>query len=396
MKAKFYLYACITSIFICFSVQQTSAQCSCTGGAPLDSAKYSFSFDSTTQFITEMTFPKFNPATGNLTCGKISGTFSTVTDIGILNKDVAQQTYQFQFTQFVSVVGPGIFGSQSANATFGPATLQPFGTPGNADSIDFGAQVTFQDKTISANINGGNLVNFLGTGDTIIEFRNTGSTLLQQGSNNYRSTVKTTAVGSFTLAYYWCPNTPLAAGIRNFITALRNSYVMVQWSAQNQTPNTTYELQVGTDAEHFTTVYVQQAQLANGTSTSYQYSYSIEGINADNLYFRIKQVDASGKISYSVISKVSLTGGNQQATVAVYPNPVVTKFSLQFDRPVSGDYTVALVNATGQQVFSRLLQLNNTTLASVNLNSPPPSGLYYLRATDQKTGAVFTNKVFVK
>lgn len=84
-------------------------------------------------------------------------------------------------------------------------------------------------------------------------------------------------------------------------------------------------------------------------------------------------------------------------SVTAYPNPATGgKFSLQFNKPATGNYVTSLVNITGQTVFSQNLQLNNSRSASVSMGSNPPPGLYYLRATDQRTGVTYTNKLFVK
>jgi hypothetical protein len=385
----------IGCLSILLSFQKSIAQCNCAGGAPATAEPHSFAFDSTTQFITQMTFPKFNPATGDLACGDLSGTFSTVTDMGILNKDSAEQTYQFLFTQLASVLGPGISASKTTTADFGPATVQKYGTPGNADSVYFGAQVTFQDQDISANIT--NLAHYLGTGDTIIQFRNTGSTLLVQGSNNYRSTVKTVAVGSFTLTYYWCPANVLASGIKNFTTKLKDNYIQAQWLAQNQSSNTVYELQVSTDGKNFKSVYIQPSQIADGTSTNYQYQYSIAQNNTGGtLYFRIKQTEMGGKITYTKINLVSLDEIRSSGALSIYPNPAIDKFSLQFDKAMTGDYMIDIISLTGQKIFSKMIRINNTNLVQFNLNTTPIPGMYYLRARDKNNGIVYSNKLFIK
>jgi hypothetical protein len=84
-------------------------------------------------------------------------------------------------------------------------------------------------------------------------------------------------------------------------------------------------------------------------------------------------------------------------SLAIYPNPVSGgKFSLQFNKPITGSYMVDVINITGQKIYSKSLQLSNTSQTSVDMNSTPPRGLYYLRATDQRTGIIYTNKLLVK
>lgn len=114
-------------------------------------------------------------------------------------------------------------------------------------------------------------------------------------------------------------------------------------------------------------------------------------------YYWCPQTALSVKDKKSPALPASSNEMNGTQFSSIYPNPISGgKFSLQFNKPVTGSYRVDVVNSTGQKIYSGNLQVKNTQQVPVDMNSIPLPGLYYLRATDQRTGAVHMNKLLVK
>jgi hypothetical protein len=136
-----------------------------------------------------------------------------VANLGIRNLDSLGHDYEFLYTQFVTISGPGGLNVNASNTKdYGPTTLDPYGT--GVDSVHYGPDTTFTNQFLSKNTS--SVSSYLGTGTVTINFNNTGNTLLLQGSNNYRATVTTFAWGDFRLVYYWCQTALLATNLRNF------------------------------------------------------------------------------------------------------------------------------------------------------------------------------------
>jgi hypothetical protein len=86
------------------------------------------------------------------------------------------------------------------------------------------------------------------------------------------------------------------------------------------------------------------------------------------------------------------TGGNMD----IYPNPVVRKAGLQFDRELKGPFTIQLINLAGQVVYNRLVRLNNQSAIQVDLPNPPPPGIYYLQVTSNETRQAYGKKLLIQ
>ena len=80
----------------------------------------------------------------------------------------------------------------------------------------------------------------------------------------------------------------------------------------------------------------------------------------------------------------------------VYPNPIDRKVSMQFDRNLTGNYMVEVTNLAGQVVYNRNMKLHNSNIVQFDLTNPPPSGMYYLKITDEKSRLSYSNKLIVK
>ncbi len=119
-------------------------------------------------------------------------------------------------------------------------------------------------------------------------------------------------------------------------------------------------------------------------ASNYNYTYTLNGNSNGYVYFRIKQTNAENKSGYSVVQKVQL---NDKAGfgASVHPNPATTGVSVTFDRPLNGDYSVDLVNMSGQAIISKKVKMNGNSIIPVNWSSKPASGIYFTRVTNTST-----------
>jgi hypothetical protein len=94
-------------------------------------------------------------------------------------------------------------------------------------------------------------------------------------------------------------------------------------------------------------------------------------------YYRLKQVDYSGAITYSPVLAVKFTPVN--TGLAVYPNPAANNIQVDFSGSVdSPEVQLQVINAFGK-VVHRQIQAASTVYNSVSLPlSHLPAGTYYL------------------
>ena len=225
------LYAIIIVIVSCFAaVNDSRAQCNCSNGAQPDSIVYNYTLPATSAFNTPILFPRFDPGVGTLTCVTLTSRVTAVANLSIRNLDSAQQDYAFMYTQAIGFSGPGGLSTlNSTNLFYGPTTLDPYNS--GVDSVHYGPDTPFKDHGMNRTTT--NIAPYLGTGNVTINFTNTGSTLLLQGSNNYQSTVSTFAWGDFRLVYYWCAAGALPMNIKNFNAVKKDNYVLLNCLSLN-------------------------------------------------------------------------------------------------------------------------------------------------------------------
>ena len=330
---------------------------------------------------------------GTLACVTLRSTITAVSNLSIRNLDSMQRDYEFLYTQAISFSGPGgMFSNANNSLHYGPNTLDPFGT--GTDSIHYGPDTPFKNQFLSKTV--GNVVPYLGTGNVTINFTNTGSTLLLQGSNNYQSTVSTFAWGDFRLSYYWCSPLLLATGMKNFYATKKDKNVFLQWTTENEPLNTNYEIQISLDGHGFSSLtgIATRNPVSEGAAV-YEFQYQAGNNYEGKLFFRIKQIKPGGQVAYSSIRAIDFSAAGEQS-VTVSPNPVIKNMTIGFRRPQTGELRVELVNGLGQTLYSRQQTFTGQAKLEVRLDQNTQPGIYYLRIHNLKTNERLIQKIILQ
>jgi hypothetical protein len=383
--------------FLLAGVQsKTYSQCTCPDGDPINTVVYTQSIDSITAITSTIDFPKFDPSIGTLYCFQLASTVTTVTNLHLYNYESSNKIYQLESFRRSQFTGPGGFFSSITSPTknYGPYDLAPADPVGTADEIHIGPDTMFNSRFTSTNFSSG-LTNYMGTGNVGFTYLNTSTTTLTQGSSNMDLVVRGYTRLNVTMTYNWCPNALLATNIKNFVAYKKDDNILLKWVTENKTAGTRYEVQYSNNGTKFTGIGRIDNNDINSNSTQHEFQYS-NGSSADKkIFFRIKEIDALGKVSYSPIRIVN-TNEISAAEFVVYPNPVSRKVAMQFDRMLNGNYLVEVTSLAGQVVYNRNIQVHNSSNLQFELNSQPPSGTYYLRITDIKTKLSYSNKLIVQ
>lgn len=123
---------------------------------------------------------------------------------------------------------------------------------------------------------------------------------------------------------------------------------LLKWTTSCEVNNGYFQLQRGTDGLRFSDIATLSAN--NNSASDQNYSYQdlnpVKGMN----YYRLKQVDINGAITYSKVIAV-IQGSNMKQLIA-FPNPV-SGGQLNLQLAESG--LVTIYNHTGGLLYSRLL-----------------------------------------
>lgn len=153
--------------------------------------------------------------------------------------------------------------------------------------------------------------------------------------------------------------------------------VQIDWTSYTESNVKQYEVERSEDAQHFTSVANVTAKNATGVN-----AYSVTDVTARGSvnFYRIKSVDMDGKVAYSAVVKAVIENATAAADLTVYPNPVKgSQVAVQVANLASGNYSVQLYSANGQQVYNQsMVYSGGRSSQSVQLPSGTKAGVYYL------------------
>lgn len=385
--------------FLSYLPTQISAQCLCEDGTtPLvltyQQTRVIRPIDDSTNFD----LLQFNPDLGQLTCADVFSYITGVVRMRLENDEIYAVSYRINYQRTDQIQGPGLSPAISNNFTknYGPYNLAAsdgayFSGP---DFTSVGPDSVLKNKYLSRNIS--NLSPFLGYGNLTYNYKVSGKTTVT-GSINYIFSVSSQDIATVGINYRYCPTGLLASNMKEF-AALRKSKsdVQLSWVTENESKDNLYEIEISKNGEAFEKAGTLQASTApNSTSTKYEYSYHADQVVSGQLYFRIRQTMAGGKVSHSPVRSISFVEGHGKG-FGIYPNPAVRSVSMQFDSPINGDYSIELTNLMGQIIQKRMVRVNNASNITIELNSATAAGVYNLRARNVSTNAVYTSKLIIR
>jgi len=371
---------------------QGFSQCTCSEGEAPTPIEHVVVLDTTNSSSTLLTFPKFDPSIGILTCVSLHDTISIVSTLGIRNLDPTDKVYEFRLTVTTGVTGAGLSRNTLAEEYYGPDLLGASGS--GTDSTVYGPDTLYNNRaseTFASDVTG-----FMGAGTVNLLYEIGGGVTSLAGGINFNSSIRTRTWGVFKLTYYWCPNIVLSSNIKSFSAVHANNRVNLLWEVVNEEPSNIYELQVSSNGKVFKPVTRLSAGGGHHGQASYDYAYVPNQAINGKLYFRIKQIGADGQVTYSVVRFVYGENQSGQDKITIYPNPLKgSQVSVQFARPLSGNYKVELINMAGQVVYSNMFRIKNTNSLLFEVPGARP-GIYYFRATNTAGDDAYSSKLIIQ
>jgi hypothetical protein len=189
----------------------------------------------------------------------------------------------------------------------------------------------------------------------------------------------TSTFGLFTFASETGIN-PLPITLTSFSAQVEGTEVVTHWVTSMEINNDFFTVEKSVDAETFTPVAVVKGKgnsyTENYYSTVDEYPYS------GRSYYRLKQTDFDGKVSYSALEAVNYDGPSH-AGIRVYPNPSTgSPVTLELvGEKLTGSVPVEIFNEKGQKVLEFQLDVKEgQTSVQLPLNGRLPNGIYILRA----------------
>ncbi|MER2999380.1 T9SS type A sorting domain-containing protein [Pontibacter populi] len=186
--------------------------------------------------------------------------------------------------------------------------------------------------------------------------------------------------GTYTLAP---PIMPLPVELMWFKAKRQDQVVVLEWQTASERDNMGFEVQLSADGRTFETLAFVESKSPNSSMVQqYRYVY-INPTRRQVAYYRLKQLDYSGKFSYSKIQVVN--ADNSTFIVQASPNPFKDHIKFAFEAPT---VEVTLTDLNGREVLSQNLTLHNRTADGyfrLNTSQVKTSGMYMLTIKTPET-----------
>jgi hypothetical protein len=160
--------------------------------------------------------------------------------------------------------------------------------------------------------------------------------------------------------------------------------VVVNWSATNEMNNSRYEMERSFYSNNFTTIATLQIAVVNGTINNYRINDNAAELAGRAVaYYRVKQIAADGKVSYSNMTTVILHQANTAA--------VKTNNTIQFAAAQNGNAVISIKTITGQTAatVNTTVEKGNNSIALTSLSNLP-KGMYVTEVS--VNGVVINNQ----
>ncbi len=170
------------------------------------------------------------------------------------------------------------------------------------------------------------------------------------------------------LSEFWLHGTEHGTGLPvNFLyftaRAVENTFIKLEWATGTEIDNRGYEVQRSEDGVNFTRIGWIDG-VGNSSATNYYYFDDRSAMYDRNYYYRLRQVDNSGKSKNSLIVTARLTFSDKFTVSEFIPNLVESSSYLDIFTTKDRVVEVDVFNAIGQKVTTvkRQLQRGHNTI----------------------------------
>lgn len=244
----------------------------------------------------------------------------------------------------------------------------------NDDIREFVATKSFDSYTVSnttsltiTNISGGftqatgPLTEYSGIDtsayNTNINFRYTNKYKIDEVRVGNRVDADFNVQSRYTCAYFAQISMPyqiLSVNYLSFDAVVNDKSVLLKWITAQEINNSHFEVERSFDNDNYKTIgLVLDGFTVNGTGKSYQFKdYSLELQGRSIVYYRLKQFDNDGRVTYSKVLVVRFQA-KSDGEMQVSPNPFTENLNLRFTAVEDGIAQIYITNMNGQTLVSK-------------------------------------------
>ncbi len=161
--------------------------------------------------------------------------------------------------------------------------------------------------------------------------------------------------------------------------------VLLSWETQTETNNRGFEVERSRNSKDWATIGFVDGK---GTSTfPNKYKYTDTPLSGGTYYYRLKQVDFTGEQRYSKILEVNLMVITSFSLEQNYPNPFNPSTTIGYELPVESNVMIKVFDVLGNEVATLVNGKQTAGVHEVKFDgSKQGSGMYiYRMSTDNVT-----------
>jgi hypothetical protein len=205
-----------------------------------------------------------------------------------------------------------------------------------------------------------------------------GEIFYRQGAGNW---IDFSPLNDFKLAYEVQFAQILPVAINQFKGEKKGIINNLSWNTASEINSKGFDIERSRNGSIFSSIGSVTTRSVGGFSNqnltySFDDNHPLTGTN----FYRLKQIDKDGKITFSQI--VSIIGGkiNSLQLNAVYPNPAKNSLNLSLESPTAGKVQITITDFCGKKMYenTRLITDGNNSLP-INV-SMLPAGNYVVKA----------------
>ena len=151
-------------------------------------------------------------------------------------------------------------------------------------------------------------------------------------------------IDNISVTVYYTDLTTLPVSLVNFSAKKNNSSINVNWTTDNESGMSNYQVQRSSDGRNFSNIQSVQSRNSVGrTGYSATDNKPLNGIG----YYRLKMVEVDGSVTYSKIVTVQFATGN---LITIYPSLWKKGTTLNISNPNHEKLTAHFFNSAGQHI----------------------------------------------
>ena len=159
---------------------------------------------------------------------------------------------------------------------------------------------------------------------------------------------------------------------------------VLTWSTATEVNSYGFYVERSVDGKNFE--QIGEVKGANNSNEIIDYQFIDENPENGINYYRLMQLDLNGDFEYSNVISLNVES-NFVSILSVYPNPVDDVLNYVYALPEDRMVTVDIIDLAGKKISSELQKGAEGENEDQIRTSELASGFYFLRITDEKTGA---------